>query len=132
MESLEGLLVDYLKFVYLKMRAKKMSKTVSVTEAKKQLSTFVKWSKENSDYVVIEVRGRPQVALVPYENLLLIQKAMEDERRQEAIARLIALAEEVSSQNEDLSDDEVDEIAEEISRGAVDGLVDKGKVKFRA
>ena len=114
------------------MRAKKMSKTVSVTEAKKQLSTFVKWSKENSDYVVIEVRGRPQVALVPYENLLLIQKAMEDERRQEAIARLIALAEEVSSQNEDLSDDEVDEIAEEISRGAVDGLVDKGKVKFRA
>ena len=57
---------------------------------------------------------------------------MEDERRQEAIARLIALAEEVSSQNEDLSDEEVDEIAEEISRGAVDGLVDKGKIKFRA
>ena len=109
---------------------KPVSKTVSVSEAREQLSSFVRWSNTNQDYVIIKVRGRAEAVLIPYDDLEVLEAAREAERRRQALATLEALAAEVSSRNQELTDAEVDEIAEEISRDAVQGLVDSGKIKF--
>lgn len=50
--------------------------------------------------------------------------------RAEAIAKLQRLALEVQAQNTDLTLEEADAIADEISRAAMDQLVAKGLVRF--
>lgn len=50
--------------------------------------------------------------------------------RAEAIAKLQRLALEVQAQNTDLTLEEADAIADEISRAAIDQLVAKGLVRF--
>ena len=107
-----------------------MAKTVSVSEARDQLGSYVRWSKDNRDYVIIEVRGKAEAALIPYEELAVLQAAHEAARRRNALAKLEALAAQVNAQAADLSDEEVEALADEVTRDAIQALVDKGKIQF--
>jgi prevent-host-death family protein len=107
-----------------------MTRSVSATEAKAKLGDLMKWAVKTGDDVIIQSRGYPQVVIVPFKEYEEMQQLKERARRAAAIARLQALAREVQAQNEGITLDEADAIADEITRTAIDQLVAKGMVKF--
>jgi len=107
-----------------------MTRSVSATEAKAKLGDLMKWAVKTGDGVIIQSRGYPQVVIVPFKEYEEMQVLKERARRAAAIARLQALAREVQTQNEGITLDEADAIADEITRTAIDQLVAKGVVKF--
>jgi hypothetical protein len=56
---------------------------------------------------------------------------VEDVRRREVLRQLEALAEEIWARNADLTPEEVEQLADEISREAIQRMVDEGKIVFR-
>lgn len=107
-----------------------MTKTVSATEAKAKLSELIKWAVKNQGSVIVEKRGNPEVAIIPFAAYEEIQLLKERVKRQEALSRLEVLASQVQSRNPDLTTQEADKLADEITRAAIDSLVDKGEVRF--
>lgn len=105
-------------------------KTVSVSEAREQLSSVINWAAENQDDVVIQNRGQARAVIIPYTDYRLLQTAREQQRKQAAIAELQQIANEVRQRNQALSSAEADAIADEITREAIDSLIGQDKVAF--
>lgn len=109
-----------------------MPKTISVSEAKNQLSAVLDWAVENGDEVVIESRGEPKVAILSYAEYQEFLAFKEQARRKEALRQLEELAERMWARNADLSDEEVEELAEEISQETIQRMIKEGKVRFQS
>lgn len=107
-----------------------MPKTISATEAKAKLSELIKWTVKNQDSVIVKSRGNPQVAIISFSAYEELQTLKEQARRREAFARFEALAKEIQARNKDLTSEAADQIADEITRAAIDSLVTKGEVRF--
>lgn len=107
-------------------------KTVSVSEAKNQLSAVMEWAVENPDGVIIESRGRPKVAILSYAEYQEFLALREQARRKETLRQLKELAERMWALNSDLSDEEVEELAEEITQETMERMVKEGKVRFQS
>lgn len=109
-----------------------MLRTVTATEAKARLGELMRYALESGDAIIVENRGQPQVALVPYAEYEELQQLKERARREAALAQLRELAREVQAQNQDLTEGEADSIADELTREAIDSLVARGKVRFES
>ena len=109
-----------------------MPRIISVSEAKNQLSAVLDWAVENGDEVVIESRGEPKVAILSYAEYQEFLALREQERRREAFRQLEELAEQMWARNADLSDEEVEELAEEISQETIQRMIKEGKVRFQS
>lgn len=107
-------------------------KIVSVSEAKNQLSAVMEWAVENPDGVIIESRGRPKVAILSYAEYQEFLALREQARRKETFRQLEELAERMWALNSDLSDEEVEELAEEITQETMERMVKEGKVRFQS
>lgn len=109
-----------------------MPKIVSVSEAKNQLSAVMDWAVENGDEVVIESRGEPKAAILSYAEYQEFLAFKEQARRKEALRQLDELAQRMWARNADLSDEEVEELAEEISQETIQRMIKEGKVRFQS
>ena len=96
-----------------------MPKTISVSEAKNKLSAMLKWVVENRDEVVVESRGRPKAVILPYTEYQVFKTLREKERRQMAIKRLQELAAANQELNQDLTPEEAEGLADEITRETI-------------
>jgi prevent-host-death family protein len=109
-----------------------MPKTISVSEAKNKLSAMLQWAVEHGDEVVVESRGEPKAVILPYgeyEELLALREAA---RRREALRQLEALAAQVQERNADLSVQEAEQLADEISRATIERMAREGKIRFQS
>ena len=59
-----------------------------------------------------------------------IQAVQEQARRQQIWERMEALRREISARNQDLTEEQREALADEISREAINDLVKKGKIKL--
>lgn len=109
-----------------------MNRIVTATEAKARLGELMRRAVDTGDAVIVESRGKPQVALVPYAEYKELQKLKQRAKREEALAQLRELAREVQAQNLDLSEAEAANIADELTREAIEGLAAQGKVRFES
>ncbi len=109
-----------------------MDRVVTATEAKARLGELMRRAVDTGDAVIVESRGKPQVALVPYVEYEELQRLKQRARREEALAQLRELAREVQAQNLDLSEDEAASIADELTREAIESLAAQGKVRFES
>jgi prevent-host-death family protein len=107
-----------------------MPKTISVSEAKNKLSAMLKWAVENQDEVVVESRGRPKAVILPYAEYEMFQLLREKERRQVALQRLQELAAANQALNQDLTPEEAEEIADEVTRETIERMAAEDKVTF--
>lgn len=107
-----------------------MNNVVTATEAKARLGELMRRAIDSGDSIVVECRGKPRVALVPYVEYEELQKLKQRARREAALAQLRELAREVQAQNQDLSEGEATGIADELIREAIDSLAAQGKVRF--
>ena len=107
-----------------------MPKTVSVSEAKNNLSAMLKWAVENQDEVVVESRGRPKAVIMPYAEYEIVQLLREKERRHAALQRMQELAAANQELNLGLTPEEAENLADEVTRKAIEGLAAENKVSF--
>jgi prevent-host-death family protein len=107
-----------------------MPKTISVSEAKKQLSAILQWALEHEDGVVVMSRGEPKGVIVPYahyQELLLLR----EQARRQALQELESLADRLQARNADLTAAEVAQLAEEVSQETIGRMVEQGTVTFQ-
>jgi len=109
-----------------------MPRTVSVSEAKNQLSAVLDWVVENGNEVVIESRGEPKVAILSYAEYQEFLALREQARRRETLRQLEALAEQIWAETANLSVEEVELLAEEISQETMQRMIKEGKVQFQS
>ena len=108
-----------------------MPKTVSATEAKTQFGSIINWTIERKDDVIVESRGRPRVAIIPFEEYQRLLRLREAARRQEALAQLESLREKVRARNEGLSEEEVASVADRLAREAIEEMIEEGKIRYQ-
>lgn len=107
-----------------------MPKIVSTTEAKARFSELMRWTVKHQDSVIIKSRGNPQAAIISYTEYEQLQRLKKQINRQEAISQLEMLAREIQANNQNITSEAADELADEITRAAIDSLVAKGEVQF--
>jgi prevent-host-death family protein len=107
-----------------------MARTITATEAKNRLGSVMRRVQSDGEPVIVESRGEPAVVISSFQDFEELQRFREEQRRQEAIAKLRELKRKLDSQLPPMSDEEVDRIADEITREAIDNLAKKGKIRF--
>ncbi len=107
-----------------------LSKLVSITEAKAKLSDLMAWTVENDEELIVQRRGVPTAVIIPFADYDQFKAAKEQNKRQVAIARIQEIATE-AQRNHNMTAKEVDKLADEITREAIDSLVAKGEVTFQ-
>lgn len=110
-----------------------MSRTMSVSETKNQLSAVINWTKANGDDVIVESRGQAQAVIIPIEDYDLLQDAREQKRRADALQKLQKLGEELRAKSQDLPDldeSEAEKLAERFSQEVIAEMIADGKIKY--
>ena len=108
-----------------------MPKTVSVSEAKNRLSEVLEWAVENDEEVIIESRGQPKVAILSFAEYQEFVALREQAHRKEVLQQLEALAERMQVRNADLSTEEVEQLADEITWETLQRMEAEGKIRFQ-
>lgn len=109
-----------------------MPRTVSVSEAKNQLSAVLDWVVENGHEVVIESRGEPKVAILSYAEYREFLAFREQTRRKNALRQLEELAQRMQARNADLSAKEVEQLADEITSETLQRMEAEGQISFQS
>ena len=107
-----------------------MAKAVSTTEAKNKLTALIAWVRDNQDEVIVESHGEPRAVIMSFDAYEKLQGLREQQRRREALDKLRQLKAEVSSRNQDLTEAQVYELADQISREAINNLAAQGEIRF--
>ncbi len=105
-------------------------KTVSATEAKNRLGTFIGEVARGGDDVVIENHGKPTAVLISYEVYRDLREVQDRQRRREAMDALWRLRDEVQARNQDLTEEEADAIADEIADEAMSRVVARARLRW--
>lgn len=106
-------------------------KTASVSETRQQLSSFLRLVKKSDEDVLIQSRGKAEAVIIPFKDYKLLQEAREHRRRRQAIEELKQIAREVGASNQNMSPEDAEKIADQVTREAVHSLIDQGKVIFQ-
>ena len=81
--------------------------------------------------VVIESRGEPKAVIISYDDYEEFRTLKEEARRRAALRQLEALAEQIWARNSDLSEEQVEQLAEEIAQETMQRMIKEGKVRFQ-
>lgn len=97
-------------------------KTMSSNEVKQRWGSVMSTAKEVDNAVIVESHGTPMVAVIPYGEFEQFQKFKLERRRTLALQRFRELQERIGDRNQDLTDEEIEDIAvragREINRAA--------------
>lgn len=107
-----------------------MPKTVSASEAKNNLGLLLSWVRKGEESVIIENRGAPAAAIISIAEYERLQELKEKARREEALAELRKLRAELEERQKDMTVEEANALVEEINRDVIQGLIDKGKIRY--
>lgn len=101
-------------------------KTASVSETRQNLSALLNWIKGNRQDIIIQNRGAAEAVMIPFSDYELLQEARERRRRHRAITELRQIAQAVGERNANMPSAVVDELADEITREAIENLTTPG------
>ena len=102
-------------------------KTVSATEAKNRLGTFLGEVSRGETEVIIENHGKPTAVLLSYEAYRQLRELQDRQRRREAMDALRQLRAEVRARNLDLTEEEADAIADDVGREAIANVMARAR-----
>ena len=106
------------------------SKTITADEAKNYLDDWIALVNDDDTEIIIERHGKPKAVIMSFESFEEVKDLREKQRRAEAVRDLRALQEEISSHNRDLTEEQIDEIANRFSHDIIDDMVADGKITF--
>ncbi|MDQ3541717.1 MAG: type II toxin-antitoxin system Phd/YefM family antitoxin [Chloroflexota bacterium] len=105
-------------------------KTMSSTEAKQQWGSVMNAASAPDDAVIVESHGKPKVAVISYDRFERLQELEEQAQRARALEQLCLVEERAGDRNSDLTDEQIDALADRFSREFAEDLVAEGKVTF--
>lgn len=91
-------------------------KTMSSNEAKQRWGSVMSTVDGPGDAVIVESHGKPRAAVISFERFEKLRELEEKERRDTLLRRLDALESKYDGRNDDLTDEEVQEIAVTVGR----------------
>ncbi len=80
--------------------------------------------------MIVESHGEPRAVIISFDEYEKLQGLREQQRRREALDKLRQLKAEVSSRNQDLTEAQAYELADQISREAINNLAVQGEIRF--
>lgn len=104
-------------------------RTVPPVESRQQWNALVE-SIATEGNAIVEGSSGEKVAVISYEEFLAYQQERQKRLLEGAIARLEEMEERQSRRNADLSEEQVEELAERFSREVIDNLAAEGKLVF--
>jgi prevent-host-death family protein len=107
-----------------------MPRTVSANEAKNRFGSLLGYVNEHDDEVIVESHGKPKAVIMSISAFEEVEALREQKIRSDAIKRLRELRTEVRAQNQDLTAEQAEELADRISHDMIDDLADAGIVSF--
>jgi prevent-host-death family protein len=108
-----------------------MTRTISSNEAKQRWGAVISAVSEQGDEVIVESHGKPKVAVISYEEFERFNELREQQRRAEIMERLRVLEARQLARNNELTDEQVDELADRAAHEAFDDLAEEGKIIFK-
>jgi prevent-host-death family protein len=105
-------------------------KTISANDAKQRWGSVMSAVEKDGDRIVVASHGKPKVAVVSVGDLERLEALDARERRENALQRLRALEERIGNRNSDLTDQEIEQLADRASREAFDELAAEDKLLF--
>ena len=107
-----------------------MPKTVTASEAKNNLGALLAELRRDQDAVIVENRGVPTAAIIPFRTYEELQQWQQERRRAQARATLKRLQQELGSQNQDLTADQATTLARQVVKVTMTELEQRGKVRY--
>lgn len=98
--------------------------------SKSQFRRGVREVAQGDEPVIVENHGQPLVAIVPVEHVDRLRELEDEQRSGEWLERMQQLRSLVRARNQDLTDEQAEQLSDEIVRDAVDALFDKGIVRY--
>ncbi len=109
-----------------------MPTTVSANEAQTRLDALLGDVDDRGDEVIVERHGRPTAVLMSYAAYAELRalRELDDRRRDEALAQLLALEESIAAQNHDITEEEAIAFADQLSHEMIDDMAVRGEITF--
>jgi prevent-host-death family protein len=93
-----------------------MTRTVTATEAKNRLGALMSEVRTSDEPILVELRGRPEIAIITAAQLADFEELKDKRRRERALASLEAIRAMAGDRNSDLTEEEAMELAVEVTR----------------
>lgn len=110
-----------------------MSKAVSVAEAESRFDALLGYV-DQGDEVIVESDGKPRAVLISFAAFeeVATLRDRDQKRRAAALEDFRRLEQQIADQNRnsDLTDEEIEALADRISREAIDSMVARGEISF--
>lgn len=119
-----------MRYTIQNLRGDNVPKTISASEAKNSLGAMIDWAVENEDEVIVESRGKPKAVIMPFGEYEKYQQLREQVRRRAVLARLEKLAKTTGAQNQDLSAEAADNLADQFTRKVIAEMIAEGKIGY--
>ncbi|HUF37724.1 MAG TPA: type II toxin-antitoxin system Phd/YefM family antitoxin [Anaerolineales bacterium] len=108
-----------------------MLQKISATEAKNNLGAILDRVRSGDATVVIERYGRPEAVVIGYDHFEILQAVLRKERTEKTWRDLEKRAIAIRERNRDLSEEEVESLADEISRETIARLIAERKAAYK-
>lgn len=106
------------------------STTVTASEAKNNLGALLAKIRRDHDAVVIENRGTPTAAIIPFGLYEDVRRWQTKLQRDQARATLERLRQELADQNRDLTAPAAQDLARQAVGDTVESLTKRGTIRF--
>lgn len=106
------------------------TRTMSSNEAKQNWGQIMAIANEPGTAIIVESHGKPRVAVIPVEDLETFRKLQQAARREEGLRTLREIEAAYDGRNDDLSEDEIDELANRFAKELYDDLAAEGTLSF--
>jgi prevent-host-death family protein len=107
-----------------------MPKTVSANEAKNRLGSMLGYVSEENDEIIVESHGKPKAVIMSISAYEDVQALREKQRRADILERLRTFEARVGERNQDLTAEQVMELADRFAHEMIDDLAAEGRLVF--
>jgi prevent-host-death family protein len=107
-----------------------MPKAISANEAKNRLGSYLAYVSEQDDEIIVESHGRPKAVIMSIAAFEEVQMLREKQRRADLLERVRAFEASVGPRNQDLTEEQINDLAVRFSRELIDDLAAEGKLVF--
>jgi len=107
-----------------------MIRTLSSNEVKQRWGAVMGSVSRGEGEVIVESHGKPKVAVVSYEEFEALRAMREKRDRDEILRQFRELSDRLAGKNDDLTPEQVDELANRFSHEFFEELVQEGKIRY--
>lgn len=105
-------------------------KVIGATELKNKAGAVLDWADKTHTDLVIESRGKPKAVIMSYQDYKRVQQLRKQEERRQAFAEWEQLSQEVQAQNPGFTDEEVDQMAIDVSKELTKDVIKKRQTVY--